>query len=295
MATTVNVTSDFQGMDAGLIIGQIFKQANTIQDNLIRVIPNVVGSAFIQKSYLADGLADYSCGFNPAGQLDLTEVELAPKKLKVELEICKEKFRQRWTATQMGFSAWNDQIPATEQEAILLELGNSISAKIDSYIWSGTASNGQFEGFIPKLVADGSVVDVAGTTSSAANVVAELGKALDAVSDAVLSRPDFVFGVSNNIYRNYVRALSATSANFQSDAAYFDGYKLTVINGLPANTMVLYPADMLFFGTGLESDLQEVRIKDMDETDLSGNIRIKMVFTAGVNYADGSDIVLYKI
>lgn len=58
--------------------------------------------------------------------------------------------------------------------------------------------------------------------------------------------------------------------------------------------MVLYPAGMVNFLTGLESDLQEIVIKDMDESDLSGTIRVKMVFTAGVGYVDGSDIVLYK-
>lgn len=296
MATTVNVTSDFQGAPAGEIITQIFKQANTIKDNLVKVVPNVVGSAFISKTYLADGLADYACGFTGAGTLDLTEVELTPKKLKVELDICKEVFRQRWSATQMGFSAWNDNIPANEQEALLLELGNSISAKIDSYIWTGNnATNGQFGGLIPQFLADSSVIDVTGTTVTAANVIVEMGKALDAVPDEVLDRTDFVFGVSRNVFRAYVRALSATNANFQSDSAFFDGYKVTVINGLPANTMVLYPANNVFFGTGLESDLQEVRIKDMDDTDFTGMIRVKMVFTAGVKYADGSDIVLYSV
>lgn len=295
MATVVNVNSNFQGVPAGEIIGAIFKKANTISERLINVIPNVVGSGFLRKTNVTDGLADYSCGFTPSGQVDLTEVEVTPKKLKVNIEICKETFRSRWSAAQMGFSAWNDEIPADEKEAIMLELAQAISAKIENYIWTGVAAtNGQFGGLIPQMVADATVVDVVGATVTASNVIAELGKALDAQSDEVIDREDFVFGVSRNVHRAYVRAMGATVANYQGDTAEFEGFKLSVINGLPANTMVLYPSNNVSFLTGLESDTQEVRILDMDEHDLSGTIRVAMVFTAGVGYADGSDIVLYK-
>ena len=49
----------------------------------------------------------------------------------------------------------------------------------------------------------------------------------------------------------------------------------------------------LYFGTGLLSDHNEVRIKDMDDTDLSGTVRYKMVYTAGVQYVRGAEVVLY--
>jgi hypothetical protein len=41
----------------------------------------------------------------------------------------------------------------------------------------------------------------------------------------------------------------------------------------------------------LESDLNSVQIKDMDDSDLSGNIRTKVVFNAGVGYSFGAEIV----
>ena len=42
--------------------------------------------------------------------------------------------------------------------------------------------------------------------------------------------------------------------------------------------MVAYRVKNVAFLTGLEADLNNVQIKDMDESDLSGNIRTKMVF-----------------
>lgn len=296
MPTTVTVNSAFKGVPAGKIVGAIFKQANTISKNLINVIPNVVGSGFLRKTNITDGLANYACGFSASGAVNLSEVEITPKKLKVNLEICKEDFRSRWSAAQMGFSAHNDEIPADEKEALFQELINSISAKIEQHIWTGVATiDGQFQGLLPKMVADSTVVKVGTPVAiTPANVVAQMGKTLDLAKDEVIGREDFVFAVSSNVYRAYVRAMGATVANYQADLAEFEGYKLEIATGLPANTMVLYNRANVSFLTGLESDLQEVRILDMDEHDLSGTIRVAMVFTAGVGYAYGADIVLYK-
>ena len=49
----------------------------------------------------------------------------------------------------------------------------------------------------------------------------------------------------------------------------------------------------LFFGTGLLSDHNEVKLIDMADIDGSQNVRVVMRFTAGVQYGVGSEIVLY--
>jgi hypothetical protein len=50
----------------------------------------------------------------------------------------------------------------------------------------------------------------------------------------------------------------------------------------------------LFFGTGLLSDSQEVKLLDMADLDGSQNVRVIMRFTAGIQYGIGSEIVLYN-
>ena len=59
--------------------------------------------------------------------------------------------------------------------------------------------------------------------------------------------------------------------------------------------MVVYERKNLFFGTGLLADHNEIRMKDMDESDLSGQVRYKMVYTAGVQYANSDEIVYYGL
>ena len=50
----------------------------------------------------------------------------------------------------------------------------------------------------------------------------------------------------------------------------------------------------LFFGTGLMSDYNLVKLIDMADLDGSKNVRVIMRFTAGVQYGIGSEIVLYS-
>jgi len=299
MATALNVTTNFVGEVAGEYIAEMIKEANTISENLVTVLPNVVSPQFIRKIETAAGFVDYSCGFTPAGSITLSEKELAPKKVKWDSELCKEDFRQLWTASQMGFSAHNDNLPQTEQAAILTDMGTRIARKIDVDIWEGNGATGNFDGLIPALLLDVDVIDVLTPVAiTAANVEAELGKFIDAIPDEVIGGAGVVLGVSTNVIRAIKRAYGTqarANGTFLKPSEFdFEGYTLTEIKALNANTMVAYDKNQVFFGTGLTADFNEIKVKDMDETDLSGTVRMKVVFTGGVQYAYGGEIVLYR-
>ena len=60
------------------------------------------------------------------------------------------------------------------------------------------------------------------------------------------------------------------------------------------DTAMAAESSNLFFGCGLLSDInQEVKFIDLSEIDGSQNCRIVMRMSAGVQYAIGSDVVLY--
>lgn len=301
MATNLNVTTNYVGEVAGGYIAEMVKEANTISENLVTVLPNIVSPQFIRKIETADGYVDYACGWSAAGSVTLAERELAPKKIKEDREFCKEDFRQLWTAQEMGFSAHNDNgLPATEEAAILADMGKRLARKIDQEIWNGDGSAGKLAGFIPAFLSDADVIDVATPVAiTSANVEAELEKFLAAITDEMEQEDSLVRGVSTNVIRA-LRQLYGTQARsngtfLNPNQAEFNGYTLTEIKGLPASTMVAYNKSNLFFGTGLLSDLNEIRVKDMDETDLSGQFRTKVVLTGGVQYAWGGEIVLYTV
>jgi len=299
MATTLNIDTNFVGNVAGEYVGKMIKEANTVSQGLVTILPNVVSTTFLRKVETAEGFVDYVCGFDPTGSITLSEYPITPKKIKWESELCKEDFRQLWTAQEMGFSAHNDTLPATEQAAILDQMGKVIARKVDVDIWNGVVANdGDLGGLIPQLVADATVIDVVGTAITSANVEAELGKFVDAVPDEVIGAPDLVLGVSTNVLRALKKvqgSFARSNGTFTNPSEFdFNGYTLTEIKALPANTMVGYAKSNVTFVTGLLADHNEIRVKDMDESDLSGQIRMKVVLTGAIGYAYGAEIVLYK-
>ena len=299
MATTLNIATNFVGNVAGDYIAAMIKESNTLSDNLVTVLPNIVSTTYLRKIETSDAFVDYVCGFTPAGSITLSEYPITPKKVMWPSELCKEDFRQLWTAQEMGFSAHNDNLPATEQAAILLEMGKTIARKIDVDIWEGDNSTGRFYGLIPQLVADATVIDVATPVAiTSTNVEAELAKFIDAVPDAVIGASDLVLGVSTNVLRALKKvqgSFARSNGTFTNPSEFdFNGYTLTEIKGLSANTMVGYTNSNVTFVTGLLADHNEIKIKDMDETDLSGQVRMKVVFTGAIGYAYGGEIVLYK-
>lgn len=299
MATETTVNSSYAGTVAGEIIGKAFKEADTIQKGLVTILPNIPVKQVIRKIDYGNGRQDYSCGFAPAGSVTLDEVILEPKKIKNEAELCKEDFRNVWDTASMGFGAANDNMPVDEEQALLVEILADTAQATDSDIWIGDATDdGHFDGFIPLFLGDATVIDVASpATITASNVVAEMQKASNAVPVALRRKADLVFAISADVAQAYNNALITAGINNglggQGQELYLGMYKLEIINGLPANTMVIYQKKNLYFGTGLLSDHNEVRVKDMDETDLSGTVRYKMVYTAGVQYVRGSEVVLY--
>jgi hypothetical protein len=68
-----------------------------------------------------------------------------------------------------------------------------------------------------------------------------------------------------------------------------------MIPGLAANTAIATYKENLYFGTGLVSDHNVVKLIDTAETLGDQNVRIVMRMTGGVQYSIVEDIVTYGI
>lgn len=294
MATNLNVSSAFNGALAGEIFVQAFKKADTIGKGLITVLPNVIGSGYLPKLSYAAGLAPYTCGFDATGSVTYTDKEVQTKKYEIKHELCKEEFAQTFQAQTAGLFSAHAEVPATIQDAILLSMVDNMGALVDANIWGGTNSTSSFNGLLAQFTADADVVDISGAVSTVANVQAEIGKVYQAIPATVVEADDLVIILSNNVARNYKQS---QIGNYLTGSATGDkeldflGIKLYSVSGLPNNTIIAYRVKNVGFLTGLEADLNNVSVLDMDATDLSGNIRTKIVFSAGVGYSFGGEIV----
>ena len=310
MATTTSITTSYQGEFAGNYISAALLSGTTLDNGLITVKPNIKFKEVIKK-VSTDGLVkDAVCDFDPTSTITLTERIIQPDYQQVNLQLCKKDFQNDWDAISMGYSA-HQNLPTSFADFLIGHVAAKVAQKTEQSIWNGAAAtNGEFAGFKELMLADADVVDIAavGGGIDATNIIAQLGSVVDSISSNLYSSEDMLIYVSQNVARAYVRALGgfsvAATSNagtddkgtqwFSGQALTFDGVKIAVANGLPDNTMVAAEKSNLFFGTGLLSDQNEVKVIDMADIDGSQNVRVVMRFTAGVQYGIGSEIVLYS-
>lgn len=297
MATTVTVTSNYAGKEAGEIVGQAFKEADTIAKGFVTVFPNVNYKLNLRKIVLTGGKREYTCGHVPTGAITLSEKVLEPKKFKDDWEICKEDFRAQWSEETMGASAHNDNAPKDIMDAILVEKLAQTAEELDDNIWNGDSTNAdEFDGFLKLFLADAEVVDVdLASPVTEANIEANLKLALAAIP-VELRRKSLKIGVSSDIFQIYTfflisKGLANGLGGDANTGMKIGKYTLEEINGLPAETIVIAEPKQLIFGTGLLADHNEVRLVDQDDTLLNGKIIGTMVYNAGVQYYNGAEIV----
>jgi len=310
MATTTSITSTYAGEFAGKYIAAALLSGSTIENGGIEVKPNVKYKSVIKKVATdANIIKDATCDFTATGTVTLTERILQPEEFQVNLQFCKQDFQSDWEAVQMGYSAY-DNMPPKFSDFIIGHVAGLVAEKTEQNIWEGVnATAGEHDGLVTLALADADVIDVTavGGGVDASNVIDELGKIVDAVPSALYGKEDLYIYVSQNIARAYVRALggfgsSGLGANgvnnqgtqwWNNGALTFDGVKLFVAQGMDDDTAMAAQKSNLYFGTGLLSDHNEVKLLDMSDLDGSQNVRCIMRYTSGVQYGIGSDIVLY--
>ena len=308
MATTTSITTTYAGEFAGKYVSAALLSGSTLANDLITIKPNVKFKEVMKKVSTDDIVANGTCDFTATSTLTLTERILQPEEFQVNLQLCKKDFVSDWEAISMGYSAFSD-LPANFSDFLIAHVAGKVAQKTENTIWQGADANaGEFDGFEVTLLADADVVDVgAGAAVTAANAVEKIGLTVDAIPSSVYGSEDLTIYVAPNVYRAYVRALGGFATNvgaagtdnkgtqwFNGGALTFDGINIVLASGMSSDKMVAAEKSNLFFGTGLLSDSQEVKVIDMADIDGSQNVRIVMRYTAGIQHAIGSDIVLYS-
>ena len=297
MATTTSITTSYAGEKAAGFISAALLSAPTLDKGGITVKPNVKFKQVMQKLAVGDVIADASCDFTATSSVTLTERYLQPEDFQVNLELCKKDFESDWLSIEQGFSSF-DELPSSFASFLIGHVAAKVAAKTETNIWNGANANaGEFDGLVTLMGADSDVVDVTETgATTASNIIERLGNVVDAIPATIYGNEGLAIYISQADARSYVRAQAALGYkdlyHVGQTAMDFEGVKLFVANGLNSGQMIAAEKDNMFFGTGLQSDMNEVKLIDLADIDGSQNVRVIMRFSAGVNYAIGSEIVL---
>ena len=306
----------YAGEAASGYVAAALLSAVTLDNKLVTIMPNVKYKSVIQKIAVASLVNDASCDFiTNTGSVTISEQVLTPKELQVNLQLCKQDFLASWEALQLGFSAF-DEIPKNFNDFLISYVGGKVAEATEESIWQGVNStNGQFGGFQNALSASiagatgvlaarttgGSSAIISGSVTSA-NVFSKLQSVVDTIPNTVYGKQDLVIYVPTNVGKAYQAALAGGAAgangwnnqyNVGEKPFNFNGIEIAMVPGMSSSKIVAAQKSNLFFGTGLMSDYNEVKVIDMANIDGSQNYRVIMRYTAGTQFGIGSDIVYY--
>jgi len=291
--TTTTVTSRYNGALAGEILGQALLKSDTLNKGLVTVLPNILGTGALPKMTHSNTFAAYTCKFTPTGTQTYVDKALVTKRFRLDSEHCKGDYRNTFQAQIEGDFGNSQGIPTTIQEAILAQILADFGKSLDNNIWNGNDGSTQMNGFLTQFAADAEVIDITGTTVTLANVISAMTAVYNAIPEAIMEEDGLVMVVAPGVARAYKQALSAqglNTYNFDKELDFL-GVRVESIGALPSSNIVAYRIPNVAFGTGLESDLNDVKLTDKSDTSNDDVVEATISFNAGVAYYFGAEIV----
>lgn len=323
MANLINNQISYTVKNNGEWFYKSLQKAHTLQNDYIRVIPNVTKQVKLHKLVMANNtisqVDNRDCAWSPVQRITLNESLLQVDNYKINEEQCMEELDSVWSEMQYAqIGATKDSWPSNTdgneslESAVMFHLQNSLANDIERIIWggNGNAVAGIQNGLIDKALASANTIKVTGQTIDATNVLGEIEKVYNAIPNVVLNDGEFdpekakvrIF-VNMDIMRYLRQALSTVPTNYQVILPSFaiEGGKIfymgveIVVAGLPANTMFAASKDNIVFVTDLLSDTQEIRGQFGNDLKDEAMFYIKGAYRAAVGMVFEDEVVIYSV
>lgn len=295
MATNNPLTKTYAGKYAGEYIRSAFQANDSL--NYVTFRTNVDWKEVVKKLVDDVDFEAPNCAFTPLGEVAITERYLTIKKFQVQREICKNTYLQDWTAKDVQ----NGNLETELTDNLIANMLEGIASANETKMWTGSDSTTSYDGLLTLIGndVDGDVnfvtTPVAITTS---NVFTEIQRVIDALPVAVKQSTEKpIIYMSNDVWEKFMFA-SASAGNgwytyggAEVPKMWLGMYQIAVCSGLPANTILMTQKSNLWFGTNVESDWNNILVKDMGEFG-EDNVRFSAKFFAGAQYGIGSKIAV---
>lgn len=274
MAYNVNELSAYVAENKDVILKDIVfggEHGDTVK--LMTKELGVKGTAKIHPATIEAVLQEVNgaCGFNPQGDLDIAEVEIVTKNVKVNTEFCSEKLIGKFAEYKVRVGANNQDALPFEAE-IVEGLVKDINRQVEEGVW---AQLGEIEG----------TVDATLTGSNAYDKVMEVYMKMD---ERVLE--DGIIFVSPSLFRSYVNDLVSKNlfhynpANGDLNEIFIpgSGVKVHKARGIKGNTIYGTSPKNIVYATDFMGNAEEVKVWYSDDADA---YRVKVRFNYGAAFA----------
>jgi hypothetical protein len=268
----------------------------------IRLVPNVKSTIKLGSLNLGDVLQADSCSVSASGTYTLAQKTLEVCPIAVKVPICQTDYEANYLSESMKpGSNVEENFPNGFVDYLFNLIAEKISEQTEELLWQGDVSGSPStlcDGLIVKMIADATVVDVAGTTLTASNIIAEITKVYNAVPETISESGKVVIFISRKAAKLYRQALVTANPaliaynNGDFTLRYID-IELVVAPGMLANRMVAADPMNLWYGCDLVTD-EEKSLELVTDPLNKKQSYIITTFKWGCNYGVGSEIVLYS-
>jgi hypothetical protein len=235
---------------------------------------------------LQDGSA---CGWNDAGNAELSQRIITAPTIKINQAFCHKDFLKYWTGYEVRVGVGQETMPFEEYFTSLIV--DEVKAKNEEMIWKGNSDLG-VDGILDLTDADSTVVKA----TTAATAYDAIKNVYMAIPEKVLDKA--VIFVGADVFRSFImemvdKNLYHYSANgYPTEEFVFPGTntKVIAVNGLNGTKRIVAARlENLFIGVDMMDDAEKFEMwysKDFDQ------YRLAIQYNLGVQYAFGDEIVV---
>lgn len=269
--------------------------------NLLTLQSDVKWKAALNLVSVAPVLQDGSeCGWNAAGNAELSQRVITAPSIKINQAFCQKDFLKYWTGYEVQVAVGRENLPFEEYFTSLIV--EEVKAANEKLIWQGDTSSSDdklkwTDGLLKLIAADANVV--VPTIASGATAYDAIKAVYMAIPEKVLDKA--VIFVGADTFRGFMQEM--VEKNYYHYTA--DGYpteefvmpgtntRIIAVNGLNGtNKIVAARLENLFIGVDMMSDAENFSIwyaRDFNE------YRLAIEYNLGVQFAFGDEIVLGTI
>ena len=309
-APSVAITSNYNGEVADAIMTAIKLGNEAVEKGSVYVEPGVTFKLSIPimttlDDVLTEAVADPTTF---AEAFTWTENTITPADMMFLDKVNPRHFEHVWRPFQPVGPLVDKVDNPRIKSAIITETGKTVGKQLGKLVWAGDTAAGVssplrfFDGFIKLMAADAAVIKPTPQGAiTAANVISIMEAVEAAIPSEIWEDSQVRFHMNTTDYRLYeaaARALDFKGSNI-SDAlgARFANREIRYYSGLPKDHIVVAKGTAgrdsnLWAGVDAESDADNVKIERYRPE--SENFIVKVLLKFGVNYAIGSEIVLYE-
>ena len=288
-------TATYAGKDAGELIAKALITGDSLSQDVFTIRQNAKGKSVLRTIDIGrDALQGVACDFNATGG-DINNKEVTLDTRNVQIEVCKDELNIDFTAFDMGDGV-DGGLSAEGAAAFADAILHRVAIAVDEEIWDMITEEAFADAEVVKPVLVAFTVD---------NVLEQIGLVYAALANTrTFNTAKGVIVVSPQIKALYEQALAANGAmpSFYvgEKGVNYLGVRIVSSIGLSKNAsagidfdyIIGSNVDNLFYLTDLDNDRNQVSVKDMNEHDLSNNIRFKAHWSQAASYAFGSEFIM---